>query len=309
MNHTINLNLLRSLKVLLEERHVSHAAQRLHLTQSAMSRHLSQLRDAFADPLLVRDGNALIATPKALQLQQKLAPWFAELDGIMSDDHFDPQDWREEFVFASSDYVAQYLLPDITQELMQKAPRLTLNYRLWQPELIHHLHDAGIHLASSMSLEAPQGVSAQLIGEDHSVCLMGAQHPLASGESPSLSELLEYSYIKIVGGGDKDGWFDTHLAAQSQTRRIALNVPFFFAAVPALHKNELLLITPEHIARQLSEHYPLTYRALPVEPIQHKYWLVWHPKYDLDPGHLWARSLIANIMKHAKGSVGYDKNS
>ncbi len=78
--NNINLNLLRSLKVLLDECHVSQAAYKLNITQSAVSRQLSQLRELFADPLLVRDGNQLIPTPKALQLQAKLEHWFVELD-------------------------------------------------------------------------------------------------------------------------------------------------------------------------------------------------------------------------------------
>lgn len=309
MHQNINLNLLRSLKVLLEECHVSHAAQRLNLTQSAVSRHLSLLREMFADPLLVRDGNVLIPTPKALLLQHKLEGWFVELDDMMSDETFEPQHWDGEFVFSSSDYVAQYILPNIIQVLMQEAPNVTLSYRLWQPNLLNQLHESGIHLASSMSLEAPQGLSSLQIGEDHSVCLMSAHHPLATSNAPTLEELLSYPHIKIVAGGDKDGLFEAALSERGLTRRIALNVPFFFAAAQALCQKELLLVTPEHIAQHLSEHYDLTYHALPIATPKHKYWLTWHSKYDLDPSHIWARSMIEQVMKRAKGSVGYDLES
>ena len=309
VQQTINLNLLRSLKVLLEECHVSHAAQRLNLTQSAVSRHLSTLREMFADPLLVRDGNLLIPTPKALLLQKKLESWFVELDDMMSNEVFEPSLWHGEFVLSSSDYVAQYILPEIIRELMQEAPHVTLTYRLWQPDLIHQLHNEGIHLASSMSLEAPKGLSSIQIGEDHSVCLMGAHHPLASSETISVQELLHYPHIKIVGGGDKDGLFETALNALGQQRHIALHVPFFFAAAQALCQNDLLLVTPEHIAHHLSERYELTYRALPFTTPKHKYWLTWHSKYDLDPSHIWARSMIEAIMKRVKGSVAYEFES
>ena len=309
MHQNINLNLLRSLKVLLEECHVSHAAHRLNLTQSAVSRHLSVLREMFADPLLVRDGNLLIPTPKALLLQKKLEGWFIELDDLMSDEVFDPKLWQGEFVFSSSDYVAQYILPEITKILMQEAPQVTLTYRLWQPSLLHQLHDEGIQLASSMSLEAPAGLSSVQIGEDHSVCLMGAHHPLASAESISLDQVLHYPHIKIVGGGDKDGLFDAALKAKGKQRRIALNVPFFFAAAQALCDSQLLLVTPEHIAKNLSERYELTYHQLPLKTPKHKYWLTWHSKYDLDPAHLWARSVIEEIMTRVRGSIAYDFKS
>lgn len=309
MHQNVNLNLLRSLKVLLEECHVSHAAQRLHLTQSAVSRHLYQLRELFDDPLLVRDGNVLIPTPKALQLQQKLEHWFIALDGMMRDESFAPQHWRGEFVFSSSDYVAEYILPEIIQAFSQAAPQATLSYRLWQPSLLNQLHESGIHLASSMSLDAPQGLSSIQIGQDHSVCLMSIDHPLAQRNALSIEDLLAYPHIKIIGGGDKDGLFESALNELGCKRRIALNVPFFFAAAQALCQNNLLLITPEHIARQLAERYALTYQALPIALPAHKYWLTWHSKYDLDPSHLWARSMIADVMKQVKGSISYDLES
>ena len=109
----INLNLLRSLHVLLEECHVSRAAQRLHITQSAVSRQLSQLLDLCGDPLLVRDGNKLVPTNRALQLKDKLDDLLSEFDHLLDDKPFEPKDWQGELVLSSSDYVAQYILPVI----------------------------------------------------------------------------------------------------------------------------------------------------------------------------------------------------
>ena len=89
-----NLNLLRTLAVLLEEQHVTRAAERLCLTQSAVSRQLLQLRQALADPLLVRDGNRLLPTPRALALQAQLRPLLQQCDALFSPQQFDPQQWQ-----------------------------------------------------------------------------------------------------------------------------------------------------------------------------------------------------------------------
>ncbi|MFA0410661.1 LysR family transcriptional regulator, partial [Vibrio splendidus] len=126
----INLNLLRSLHVLLEECHVSRTAQRLHITQSAVSRQLAQLRDLCGDPLLVRDGNKLVPTNRALLLKGKLDDLLGEFDHLLDDKPFEPQDWQGELVLSSSDYVAQYILPVIVAEVSAEAPNINLAFRL-----------------------------------------------------------------------------------------------------------------------------------------------------------------------------------
>ncbi|MDF4952029.1 LysR family transcriptional regulator, partial [Vibrio parahaemolyticus] len=172
MLNNINLNLLRSLHVLLEECHVSRTADRLHITQSAVSRQLAQLRDLCGDPLLIRQGNQLIPTPRAIALKSKLDALLAEFDHLLDDQPFEPRQWQGELVIASSDYVAQYVLPDIASHLGEQAPQLDMAYRLWQPNFLDKLHETGIHIASSMYPEKPQSVSSVKIGEDSSVCLM-----------------------------------------------------------------------------------------------------------------------------------------
>lgn len=309
MIHRVNLNLLRSLKVLLEERHVSHAADQLNLTQSAVSRQLSQLRQVFADPLLIREGNHLIPTAKALQLETKLAHWFLELEDLLVEEAFEPAKWHGEFVLSSSDYVAQYILPDIVEALAAQAPNVSLQYRLWQPDLLAQLAISDIQLASSMSPTQPEGVSSIQIGEDFPVCVMSDDHPLATLDALSIADLLAYAHIKVIGGGDKDSYLDEALAKLEKNRRFALKVPFFYAAAQSLCQSQHLLVIPEHIARNLKNHFALTYKPLPITTPRHKYWLIWHAKHDNDPSHLWMRSLVLQVMSKASYSIGYESKS
>ena len=309
MIHRINLNLLRSLKVLLEERHVSHAADKLNLTQSAVSRQLSQLRSLFADPLLIREGNQLIPTAKALQLEAKLAHWFMGLDDLLVEEVFEPAKWHGEFVLSSSDYVAQYILPDIVEALAIQAPNLSLQYHLWQPDLLAQLATSDIQLASSMSPTQPEGVSSVQIGEDAPVCVMSHAHPLAAQDTLSIADLLTYTHIKVIGGGDKDSYVDEALAKLEKQRRFALKVPFFYAAAQSLCQSQHLLVIPEHIARNLKNHFSLIYKPLPITTPRHKYWLIWHAKYDNDPSHLWMRRLVLQVMSKAAYSIGYEPKS
>lgn len=303
MLNNINLNLLRSLQVLLEECHVSRTAKRLNISQSAVSRQLSQLRELCADPLLVRQGNLLIPTPRALVLRNKLDALFSEFDHLLDEKPFAPSDWEGEVVLASSDYVAQYVLPDIAAHLSGLAPQLDMTYRLWQPDQLDKLHETGIHIASSMYPEKPEGVSSINIGSDYSVCLMSATHPLAENPDLKVHDLIRYSHIKVTGGGDKDSHTDLALRNLGLQRHITLKVPFFSAAINRLVSSDHLMVVPEHIARNLSKHWDLKYKSLPFDMAKHQYWLMWHPKYDSDSAHKWLREEIRAVMALAEYSI------
>ncbi|UUM32083.1 LysR family transcriptional regulator [Vibrio japonicus] len=303
LNH-INLNLLRSLQVLLDECHVSRAAERLNITQSAVSRQLSQLRELCRDPLLVRDGNALVPTPRAVAIQARLNDLLGEFESLLSDDLFDPKTWKQEFVISSSDYVAQHIMPDVVSVMVEQAPNVNIAYRLWQPDYLQQFNASGIDLASTMLPEQPESLSSIKIGEDKSVCLMRQGHPLLESTTVSCDNLVAYPHLKVTGGGDKDSSADVVLNELGFQRRIALKVPFFSAAINALMSSDYLMIVPEHIAVNLSNDYPLAYCPLPFETPHHQYWLMWHPKYDQDKAHQWMRELVLKAMRTSRYSIG-----
>ncbi|WP_456294704.1 LysR family transcriptional regulator [Vibrio sp. AK197] len=306
----MNLNLLRSLQILIEEQHVSRAALRLHITQSAMSRQLAQLRTLFADELLVRDGNQLLPTAKALELKEKLDFLLNECDGLLNDKPFTPENWKGEFVFSSSDYVAQYLFPKLAQKVESQAPRLNLAYRLWDPAYLRDFDHCGIDLASTMTIgrEAPKGLKSTLLGTDSSVCLARQDHPVFSAPITA-KRLTSFSHVAVTGGGDKNTHIDVALKTQGEQRRVALKLPFFSAAVNTLLESDYVLVVPEHIAKNLSSHALLSYQPLAFATDALVYWLIWHPKVDNDPAHQWIRHLLLSIMQSSRYSIGHDLKS
>lgn len=305
MLDNVNLNLLRSLHILLEECHVSQAAKRLNITQSAMSRQLSQLRLLFSDPLLIREGNRLYPTPKAQYLQTKMADLFNEFAQLLEDDKFIAHEWDGKFTFASSDYVAQYIYPHLVETILSIAPNSRFEFKMWQPEMINALATSQLNLASAMLPEAPAGLSSVLLGQDRPVVVMKHNHCLAGKEKLTIEELLCYSHIVVTGGSDKDISVDKELASLGLSRTIAMRVPFFSSAIHSLCCSDYLLVIPEHIARNLSLECSVVYAQLPLElPVQ-KYWLLWHPKFEHDLAHKWLRELTYNALQQSEYSIGH----
>ncbi|EGU51120.1 Transcriptional regulator [Vibrio orientalis CIP 102891 = ATCC 33934] len=283
---------------------MSNAAHRLHITQSAVSRQLAQLREICDDPLLVRDGNQLVPTPRALAMQDKLRSLLEEFDALLAEKAFNPQTWQQEFVLSSSDYVAQYIVPDVVETVVVQAPNVNLAFRLWQPDFLHDFDKTGIHLASTMLDNKPDGLSSVKIGQDKSVCLMRNDHPLEMNGELSCDDLVAFPHLKVTGGGDKDSKADVALQQLGYQRRIALKVPFFSAAINALKNSDYLMVVPEHIARNLAPESELVYRPLPFDTEVHQYWLMWHPKYDNDKAHQWMRAKVLHAMQTSPYSIG-----
>jgi DNA-binding transcriptional LysR family regulator len=122
----IDLNLLVILDALLSEQHVTRAAERLHLSQPAVSHALARLRDLLGDPLLVRAGAGLVPTSRAMELMAPLTEALAQVQSLLAPNAFDPATTRRTFRLAMSDYGAAIVLPGLIRTLRSEAPGIDL---------------------------------------------------------------------------------------------------------------------------------------------------------------------------------------
>ena len=153
--HKANLNLLPTLKVLLETRNISRAAELLHLSQPSISKQLGQLRSEFGDELLVREGQRWLLTPRAESLAAALADSLGALERLYAAPEFAPERCERVFRLASSDYVAQHILPDICAALARAAPLAALEYSLWDKRQLPQLWQSELDLVSSITALVP----------------------------------------------------------------------------------------------------------------------------------------------------------
>ena len=293
----LNLNLLSSLLALLQERNVSRAALLLHVSQSALSRQLAHLRDYFADPLLVRVGNGYVLTPKAEQLLPRIQALVNQLQDLRQSEVFDPSQCQRRFRFAATDYVANFIFPEIMPLLQQQAPLMDIEFHQWQSQSLHTMASNQIELATSMMPMLPEQLNGVHLGSDRPALLMCKQHPLL-GQALSLEKILAYGFVHLSAGGDKDSFFDQCLSEQGLQRRIAYQVPFFSSAFQVLEGTDYLLVVPAHIAHNACQQYNLQQCALPLANLpQHDYFLFWHEMHAADAGHTWLREVLAETIK------------
>ncbi|MGL5495545.1 MAG: LysR family transcriptional regulator [Aeromonas sobria] len=299
-----NLNLLPTLKVLLETRNISRTAELLHLSQPSISKQLAQLRSEFDDELLVREGQRWLLTPRAELLAAQLADSLGALERLYEAPGFDPSRCERVFRLASSDYVAQHILPDICAALAKEAPLAALEYSLWDKRQLPQLWQSELDLVSTITEQVPEQILGLHQGEDRLAALMGSHHPLA-GKALSLDDYLAWPHLQVSGGGDKDSPVEQVLAPQGLSRRWFARVPFFQAAVEVLLRTDCLMTTPAHIAWQLSCGHELTFVDLPFATRDQQYHLLWHQRHHQDPAHRWFRELAYPFLRdHLQRTVG-----
>lgn len=291
----INLNLLLVLQQLLEQRSVSQAARSLNLTQPAISRSLAQLRELFADPLLVRVGNQMQLTPRGEELKQQLPGVLQPLEAFFTPGNFNAETFRGRFNIAITDYIAERILPDLVGELMQDVPGLRLHFRLWEPGMVGDLREGRLDMAACLLDKVPDDIHGRAVGSDHWTCLMRQHHPLASGPL-DMDAYTAADHISISGGGDKNRSVDEALAGQGLGRRIRTSVPFIQAALAFTARSDALLTLPAHMAANIAPDFGLVLRPLPLklEPVQ--YYLLWHRRQQHDPAHRYLRERLHRAL-------------
>jgi len=297
-----NLNLLRSLDVLLETRNLTLAAETLGLTQSALSRQLAQLRVQYGDPLLIREGQRFLLTQRAQAMRGPLKAVLASLDSVLDGPGFEPATCSRTFSIAGSDYLAEHMLPPLAEALHAQAPHARLDFRLWEPGYYRLLSDEGVDLVATIADLLPENLHGRAMGEDRAVCLMRTGHPLA-GQTITLADYVAAAHLRISGGSDRDGVIEQALARHGVRRDVRLSVPFFSAALRLIGQQDLLLTVPEHMAIKFASAAPLAWQPLPFDVPPYRYWLLWHARNHHDPAHQWFRQQMFDVLHRFEHGV------
>ncbi|WP_028773576.1 LysR substrate-binding domain-containing protein [Shewanella waksmanii] len=308
----IDLNLLVILQVLLEEHSVTRAANRLHLSQSALSKSLNRLRETLDDPLFIRTAHGLKPTAHAVQLSQQLPDMLQRLHQLTQPPSFIPANSTRQFSFAMVESAYETLMPYFIGPLLNNAPNLRLDTYFWleqsMPALQQGQIDFGIagrdlHPQSDFRVEQlPEGIAHQTLFTDHQVCLVRQDHPILSTVQQgqwNLAVYLEMSHVQVRCEGNEWWALDYHLATQGHRRRLSTTVPDFYGAASICAHSDLIFTLPSSFARHASKLYPLVELPLPIKFLPLAYVLLWHERNNDEPGHKWIRQTICQKVAEA----------
>ena len=292
----IDLNLLVVLRALLSERHVTRAAARVGLSQSATSHALSRLRELLADPLLVRSGRVLSLTPRALRLLPTLDRALGELERAVSGEpQFDPSTARRSFAIGMADYLQALIMGPLLRRLATRAPGVDLAVVVF-PNQEELLESGELDLALTVTGREKRSLRYEALFEEQFVCMVRRDHPQIK-QRPSLERYLAQRHVVVAPSGTPGSLVDDALAARGLERRVALRVTNFLIAPVVVSETDFMNTMPARLARQLVKNYPLRLVPPPIELPRFGYCMSWHPRLDQDDAQRWLRQLVAAATK------------
>jgi len=289
----VDLNLLVAFEALWLEQSVSGAALRLHLGQPAVSSALARLRRIFEDELFVRAGRDMKPTAKAQAIAPDILQSLQIIRSVfMNHDRFEPSTATREFKIATSDYLANLILPELVKSLAREAPHLSWRILPLEKEsIIRDLERGNCDLAIGTFGQLTDSIHSCPFIDDSFVGICRTGHPILS-EPISLDSLVAFPHALFTLKRDHQGMIDEVLARHQLERRVALTVPYWFVLPSAILHSDLLAIIPNCLACHFVNHYPVEKFTIPLELPQNNMVMAWGTFQAADPGQAWLRQKI-----------------
>ena len=292
----VDLNLMRPLCALLEERHVSRAAERCGVTQPAMSRTFERLRETFGDELLVRSGRRYERTPRGEQLLNEMREILERVDAAIAGDRFDPARSDASFRIATTDYVSAILVPHLLHDMEQQAPLSTLDIHMADDRTFDELIAGRIDAALVGIGEPSSMLRREKLFEDGYMCVVGANHTVKRSRF-LLSEYLAQRHVVIDVEHGLQPPIDKPLEMLGTRRRIGYRTPFLTSAAYAVSTTSMVLTIPSRLAELVVKDVAVRTVEAPRELSSFTYSIVWHPRLDASAPHAWFCDRIRVVAK------------
>ena len=288
-----DLNLLFNLDVLLAEGSVVRAARRLQLSPSAMSRALARLREVTGDPLLVRAGRGMVASPRALVLRDSVSQLVHEAEAALRPaGKLDLRQLDRMFTVRASEGFVENFGVKLLNRISKEAPGVRLHFLHKLDKDSGPLRDGSVDLETGVvDLAIGPEVRAQALFRDRYVGVVRAGHPLSEGEVTP-SRFASATHVHVSRRDNDKGPIDDALAGMGLEREIAMIVGGFSAALALVRASDLIACVHER-------HTGVMYAgmhifSLPLPIAQFTVSMLWHPRLDADPAHRWLRGCFRN---------------
>lgn len=295
-----NYKLLRPLLVLLQTRSLTEAALQLNVTQSAMSRTLSQIRTAFDDPILIREGKQFVVSARGQQLLAQLPELIGSLDELYAVEAFLPHACQREFRLAYTAFLSESSVSLVSSELLRLAPNAGVNGELWQDQHVSVLGDSPIDVLATTLDYFPENIYGKKLLEDEYVVLMSGNHSLADA-SLEMDDYFSASHVMVHGMREMRQYVGEQFEQRKVQRKVIARVPSFTAAMELVCQSDALVTAPLHLAGYFSNRFDYVVKPLPFDLPKHSYYLLWHSRHQKDPAHRWFREQsFAALQQHLK---------
>jgi len=298
-NDPIDVYLLRVLVALVSDRSVSRVAVRMNQTQPAISAALRRLREAFGDPILVRERGSMVPTERAMLLRDRARGVLLDIDRMLAGpEEFDPASTAMTFTVASPDYLAASFMADVVARFRAEAPnaRLVVHPLTADFDYERALAQGELDIVIGNWPQPPDRLHLSLLLEDELVCLMGKRNPLAKKNALTLERYLAAAHVVPVPlAMSHRAVVETHLAGLRVSRDARVVVPYYAVAPHLVVDSDLLFTTARHFAMQFVRTLPVVAVPAPEGFPRMRFYQLWHDRSQHQAAHRWLRGLLLNV--------------
>lgn len=296
---SVDLNLLTVFDAIMVECNITRAADKIGMSQSAMSQALSRLRHLTGDQLFERQARGLKPTPRALELVQPVRQALDILaTALEPSTSFDCTSNEKEFNLALSDYGEIVLLPRLMSWLssLNAKARITI-HPIAQQDFKKELHFGNLDLFLwTIPIKDPE-IHCEQITTITQSCVVRENHPLIR-ESITLEQYTEIPHIVFKWPEHQGPMIvDKQLQAVNLERNTALQVHSYLDAPRVLAVTDMICTMPTPIAQTLAKEHKLKVIPLPVEKFELPLYIMWHTSMMQNPAHIWLRNFIIGLCK------------
>ncbi len=276
----------------LETGSVSRAAERLGMTQSAVSHALERLRRILRDPLFVRAGRGIVATRHAESLGGKVREIVNDLKTLRGASEFDPGTTDALIIVAANDYQRDLLLPPLMRQCREAAPGLRLRVIASGTPSVEILRDGRCDLVlTPLPPNGPDILQKKLFA-DQAVCFYDARCRQAP---QSLQAYREAPHITVAFEAEGRNILEIHKVLAENRGRVVITVPNFAGIPPFLANSDCLASLPRMLNRGLMR--PFTWAPLPFHFDPLPIYMAWHRRSHQDPTQIWLRNRLEQVAE------------
>jgi DNA-binding transcriptional LysR family regulator len=290
----LDLNLLKGLDALLDTRSVTQAADRLGLTQPAVSGMLNRLRDTFGDPLFVRAQRGMLPTPRAEALAEPLKAVLQEIGALLRPGGFDPGSAELTVSIAATDYAQRVVILPLLEAIRNEAPGIRISIRpIDMAAFAGQLEHGQLDMALITPDMAPDRLRARTLFEERYVCVLRRDHPATRARFDLDAFCALDHAIMSHDGTQFRGATDTALAALGRSRHVVAAAPSFMFVVDLLRNSDLCAMLPRRLVDGADG---LVLLEAPLAVPGFTKILAWHERTHHAPALAWLRERIADLV-------------
>jgi len=294
-----DLNLLLNLAVLIEEQSVSKSAERLDISQPAMSQNLKKLRNLFDDPLFIKHGQGIKATGRALALLPDLREWLQMSSRLILKEPFEPSESHGVIRIAFMDDLTQLMIPMMLDKITKEAPNVELEFIDKPRDMFSLLESGELDLAAGGTESPPANIYGRRLNEDQYCAAFTKSHPLAQIENPTLAQIFTYETAEYSSSNLVEGEINRLVQSQQLQRKTSFIASSMSVMLHGIMAGKHVGFIPQRALESPQWRAKLVGVSIdPFPPLEST--LYWHARVHRDPLIQWFKEHCLGITNSLK---------